>query len=274
MTKKLTQQQITVQQFQALTEGREQGLDFFYRKYASYLLIRATRATKNQCPAESIVQEAFLRLWLCRNHLKNETDVFPFLTSQVKSAIRIFYSKTREKFQRGLLSLEDMFNYAEYLHAYDPEADADQEQSDTIYLENREREDKEMLDRLYGLLPNINQEQQLFIRLCLKYNFDYERIAYYLGGISDYEVSMKVEKAINQLRQVIFSTEKMAAVALSTQELAHDAFTEQQSRIFHMRYELQLSFDDILQAMQLSVEVVSKLFIHAHTIIKKSKQIA
>ncbi len=98
--------------------------------------------------------------------------------------------------------------YQEFLLGYEVE---EEEEMDLVYLEKLEEEKQQRLDQLGNLLPSLNQQQQLFIKLCLKYSFNYERIAYYLGGISDYEVSLQVEKTIDTLRSVFNSSQKNGA---------------------------------------------------------------
>ncbi|HLS96246.1 RNA polymerase sigma factor (sigma-70 family) [Sphingobacterium allocomposti] len=264
--------QMHVQQYiHLLQSGQERGLDFFYRRHYGYFFFRAEKATQDVCAAESITQEAFLRLWLFRDQVKSETCVFEFLKTQVKLAIKTFYSKTRNRFYRSLIRLDGIEDYQEFLLGYEIE---EGEETDLVYLEQLEAEKKEKLAKLNGLLPHLNEEQQLFIRLCLKYDFNYERIAYYLGGISDYEVGLRIEKIIGTLRSIFDSSQKMEALSKRTHLAVQGEFNEQQAEIFRMRYDLQLSFDEIADALNLSGPTVRKLFIEAHAKIKRTKQTA
>jgi len=217
------------------------------------------------------VQEAFLRLWLFREQVESSEHLLTFIKQQVRSAIQVYYHKSRNRFNRSLLRLDGIEDYQEFLLGYELE---EEEKIDLVYLEKLEEEKQQRLDRLDKLLPSLNQEQQLFIRLCLQYSFNYERIAYYLGGISDYEVSLQVEKTIATLRAVFNSTEKMEQLNRSSKIVLEGEFSEQQTEIFHMRYELQLSFEQISEALQLSSSMVKQLFVQAHTKIKSTKQIA
>lgn len=264
--KKNTKNQLTY-----LNRGNEKGLDFFYTRFYSYFYLRSNRATQDTCIAASITQEAFLRLWLFRENVHTEDEVFHFLKAQIKSAIQAFYSKTRNSFHRSLLQLDAIENYQEFLVAYDESEDSDE---DLIYLEQLEDKKRQQLDKLNSLLPFLNLEQQLFIKLCLQYSFNYERIAYYLGGISDYEVSLKVEKTIDTLRSILNNTEKMNVVTPNSKLIAQGGLTDEQREIFLLRYELQLSFEQISQHMQLNTVTVKKIFLEAHSKIKPNKQTA
>ncbi|MBB2952468.1 hypothetical protein [Sphingobacterium sp. JUb56] len=254
-----------------LQNGDERGLNFFYNRFYGYLFASTFRATKDDCAAESIAQEALLRLWLYRKQVKDIDDTLTFLKAQVKSAIHAFYNTTRDRFHRNLLRLDGIENYQEFLMGYEME---EEEEMDLIYMEKLEEEKQERLDKLNKLLPSLNNQQQLFIKLCLKYSFNYERIAYYLGGISDYEVSLQVEKTIDTLRSVFNSSQQMELLNKPSKIVLQGEFNDQQAEIFHMRYELQFSFEQISEALKLNPSLVKQLFVQAHAKIKTAKKTA
>lgn len=264
--KKNTQDQLIY-----LNKGIEKGLNFFYAHFYPYFYGRTNRATQDTCIAASITQEAFLRLWLYRENVHSEADIFQFLKTQVRSAVHIYYSNSINRFHRSLLQLDAIENYQEFMIGYEVEEERDE---DLIYMEKLEDEKKDKLNKLNHLLPSLTIEQQLYIKLCLQYSFNYERIAYYLGGISDYEVNIQVEKTIDTLRSILNSKEKMSQVGKKSKIVTQGGLTDEQSEIFHMRYELLLSFEQISQQLQLTSTTVKKLFIEAHSKIKPSKQIA
>lgn len=256
---------------ESLHHGNENGLKFFYHKFYEYFFFRARRATDDECTGESIVQEAFLRLWLFRENVNSEADILDFLKSQVRSAIRAFYQKSRNRFHRSLLRLDSIEDYQEFMLGYELE---EEQEEDIVYLEQLEAEKKKKLERLNAVLPNLNTDQQLFVRLCLKHSFNYERIAYYMGGISDYEVSLRVEKTIDLLRNILNSEEKMQLITKPAEFRLNGEMTEEEAEVFRMRYELQYSFDKISEALQLDGGEVRTLFINAHAKIKSAKKMA
>lgn len=251
-----------------LQQGDEKGLNYFYNRYFTRILYRAQRATEDDCIGENIAQEAFFRLWLYRENIKTIEDITDFLHTQAKSAIHAYYYTTRHRFHRSLLRLDGIEDYQEFLLGYEVE------EEDPIYLEQLEKEKQDRLTKLNALLPSLNQEQQLFIRLCLKFSFNYERIAYHLGGISDYEVGLRVEQCIETLRNVFSSSEKMNVAVKSNKITLEGEFDEHQEEIFRMRYELQYSFDQISDSLNLCASTVRKLFVQAHAKLKESKRIA
>ncbi len=266
---KVLQQQNLEKQISFLQNGNERGLNFFYERFYGYLFARSFRATQDECAAESITQEALLRLWLYRQQVTDIDTIFSFLKAQVKAAINAFYKKSLNRFHRNLLRLDAIEDYQEFMFGYEIQ---EEQEMDLIYLEKLEEEKQQRLEKINQLLPNLNQEQQLFIKLCLKYSFNYERIAYYLGGISDYEVSLQVEKTIATLRSVLNCSQKMEILNKPSKIVLQGEFDDQQTKIFHMRYELQLSFDQIAESLKLTPICVKTLFIQAHAKIKSSNK--
>ncbi|WP_196937071.1 sigma factor-like helix-turn-helix DNA-binding protein [Sphingobacterium hungaricum] len=262
-------QQQTEKHVSFLREGDERGLAFFYQRFYAYLFAKTLRATKDDCAAASIAQEALLRLWLCRQQVKDASDILSFLKLQVNVSIQAFYSKSGNRFYRSLLSLDALQEFQHSVLGIDP---ADDEESDLIYSEELEQEKQQQLDKLNSLLPSLGQQQQLFIKLCLHYSFNYERIAYYLGGISEYEVGLQVEKTIETLRSVFFSVQKMNLLSQPPGIVLQGTLDKQQEEIFRMRYELQWSFEQISEALGLHCSAVKTIFVQAHSKIKKIKK--
>lgn len=269
--KRTLQRQQTEKHASLLQAGNERGLAFFYRRFYSYLFARAFRATQDDCAASSIAQESLLRLWLFREQAKCEETILTFLKAQVRAAIDTFFRKTRNRFHRSLLRLDGIEDYQEFMLGYEMEEDEDE---DTVYLDQLESEKKQQLEKLNSLLPNLDERQQLFIRLCLKYDFSYERVAYHLGGISDYEVAHRMEQCIANLKAALSGTARLDSATPAKPIVAEGMLTEEQVQVFAMRYDLQYSFEEIAAALNLDDAKVKSLFLQAHAAIRKSKKSA
>lgn len=154
-------------------------------------------------------------------------------------------------------------------YAYEDDSD-----TDTVYLEQLEHEKQLRLEKINQLLPNISQQQQLFIRLCLKYDFNYERIAHHVGGISDYEVGLRVERCIASLKSLLCDSQRLDTVARKKPLVSEGALTDEQAQVLNLRYELQYSFAEIAATLQLDDTKVKQLFIQAHAAVRKNKKSA
>lgn len=254
-----------------LNKGNERGLDYFYHSFYSSLYHKVKRLVKEDCAATSIVHEAFLRLWLFRKNMHSIDEISTFLHAQVQVGTKVFLEASHNRFYRSLLRIDAVVGGLELFYSHQV---AEEEERDIVYLDALDEENHSHLRQLYQLLPILKAEQQLCIRLCLKHGFDYERIGYYLGGISDYEVSRKIEKTICAIRAIVHSRSKMEVANQSPTIVPPDVLDEHQVAIFQMRYELHWSFDQISKSLALSPMLVKSLFVQAHIKIKQSKQTA
>ncbi|SEL29693.1 sigma factor-like helix-turn-helix DNA-binding protein [Parapedobacter koreensis] len=249
----------------------ESGLNYFYHAYYDYYAWRAYRFVKDDVVGHAIAQEAFLRLWLMRGVIRDVAHLHEFLGLQLRDAGMAYFRKTVNHFHRSMLRLDGIEDFQEFMLGYDVE---EEQEEDTVYLEQLEAEKQRQLEQINHLLPNLTDQQQLFIRLCLRYGFNYERIAHHLGGISDYEVAQRVEQCITNLKAALSDTAKLDSATRTKPLIAEGMLTEEQAQVLAMRYDLQYSFEEIAEALQLDDAKVKSLFVQAHTVIKKGKQSA
>jgi len=268
MTNKLPKSLLAKYYLKKLVQGEEQGLAYFYQLYFIPYVKRAERFVKDDAVAAYITQEAFLRLWLLRKTLNDVGGIEHFLFKQIREAAGAYYRKSSTRFQRSLLRLDAIEDYQEFMLGYEIERE---EEEGTVYLDALEEEKQKQLDRVHALLPNLSQQQQLFIKLCLQYSFNYDRIAWHLGGISDYEVAVKIEKTIATIKATLCDGQKLEVMTKPKRFKCEGGLSEEQAQILNMRYELQYSFEEIAEALNLEDTQVKKLFVAAYAVIKTKK---
>ena len=261
----------TADAFHRFKAGDETGLNYFYRAYYRHYAWRAERFVKDDAVGNTIAQEGFLRLWLVRDNIRDVAHLHEFLGHQLREAGMLYYRKSFNRFHRSMLRLDGIEDFQEFMLGYEMEDEAEE---DTVYLEQLEVEKQRKLEQVNRLLPNLTDQQQLFLRLCMRYSFSYERIAYYLGGISDYEVAQRVEQCIANLKAALADTAKLDGAKRTKPLITEGMLTEEQAQVLAMRYDLQYSFEEIAEALQLDDSKVKSLFVQAHAVIKKSKQSA
>lgn len=255
----------------ALKSGEEGGLNYFYEAYYKHYAYRAYRFVKEDVVAHAMAQEAFLRLWLMRGIIRDVAGLHEFLGSQLREAGKAYYGKTINRFHRSMLRLDGIEDFQEFMLGYELE---EAHEEDTVYLEKLEEEKQQHLEKLNGLLPHLDDRQRLFIKLCLRYAFNYERIAHHLGGISDYEVGLRVEQCIANLKAALSDTDKLDGATRTKPIVTEGALSDQQAEVLAMRYDLQYSFEEIADALQLDEMKVKSLFVQAHAVIRKTKKSA
>ncbi|NRF39104.1 sigma factor-like helix-turn-helix DNA-binding protein [Pedobacter foliorum] len=255
--------------FLKFTQGDEQGLEYFYNRLYPALFYKRSRYIKDEVNANCIVSEAFLRLWLIRNSITDPKHIETFLSDTTIKACKAYYKTSQHNFQRNMLRLDEIENYQEFLGGYDPEIEPDQDE--TIYQEELDERLKLQWRQVEAVIPNLAENQQLFIKLCLKYAFNYDRIAWHIGGISDYQVARTVEKTLETLKSILTSSGKLETAGKTSKFYFEGDLSEEQSKILHMRYELQYSFEEIARQLNLSQQQIQRTFVQAYTKIKKIK---
>jgi len=168
-----------------------------------------------------------------------------------------------------MLRLDEIENYQEFMAGYNPEEALDPDE--VIYQEELDERLKQQWRKVEAVIPNLTENQQLFIKLCLKYAFNYERIAWHIGGISDYQVARTVEKTLETLKSILTSSGKLETAGKNSKFKFEGDLCEEQSKILHMRYELQYSFEEIARVLNLSPEHIKRSFVLAYTKVKKVK---
>jgi len=256
--------------FLKFSQGDEKGLEYFYTRFYPSLYHKRKRYIKDDVNADCIVNEAFLRLWLIRSSITDPNHIQTFLLDTTFEACKAFYRTAKHSFQRNMLRLDEIENYQEFMAGYNPEEALDPDE--VIYQEELDERLNQQWRKVEAVIPNLSENQQLFIKLCLKYAFNYERIAWHIGGISDYQVARTVEKTLETLKAILTSSQKLEATAKTTKFKFEGDLCEEQSRIFHMRYELQYSFEEIARQLNLSQQHIQRTFAQASTKIKRIKK--
>lgn len=250
-----------------LKKGDEAGLSWFYGRFYRWYAYRAYRYIREDLDAHCIAQEAFLRLWIFRESIEDVPHLHRFMSRQVTDAGKSYHRRRSNQFRRQLLWFFDYDDPESLLSGNSPEW----AEGPLLEIEEPDEEDSERLESLNRLLPHLDSEQQLFIRLCLKYDFNYERIAFYLGGIREYEVAQRVSKCIDRLKSLLADSRKLSQVTRTQTFRVDRQLSPEQADILRLRYELGNSFEEIAADLRLSPEKVRALFIQAFTIIKSSK---
>ncbi|MFD2742710.1 MULTISPECIES: hypothetical protein [Sphingobacterium] len=243
-----------------LNSSNERALDYFYSCYYNELYKKALVGTGDDDVSRTLVQEAFFRLWLFRSHVLNVEDVEEFLHYEIKRAVREFYVNPSEQFHRNFIQLQSYHLHCNRCQMQDVDSD--------------ESEDRQSLqDRIYirkinALMPNIRQDQQVLIRLCLEYGFNYDRIADHLGGRSAQEVRFRVGQAIAHMRSVFENTEKLQQFEYASKDKNGVNLNPEEALVLHLRFEQHQTFDQIAEALDVDIQKANNLFVQAY---RKSK---
>lgn len=251
--------------FNMFQDGNEKGLEFFYHLLYPSLYYCGVRYIKDDLNADCIVSEAFLRLWLSRRKITEVGQIKIFVKKLMSDGCKAYYKTSNGRFHRNMLRLDEIESYQDFIGT------CDEDDSYPLYQQEPEEELKNQWKKVEAVIPNLTSEQQLFIRLCIKYSFDYSRIAWHIGGISDYQVARKVERTLQCLKAIITDTKKLNSVGKTSRFRFEGDVSEEQLMILQMRYELQYSFGEIASALNLSQGYIQQAFAAASLKIRKTK---
>jgi len=254
--------------FTKFKEGNEKGLEFFYKLLYPRIYYYGVKYIKDDVNADCIVNEAFLRLWLSRKIITCPEHIETFVRKLTSDGCRAYYKTSSNRFQRNMLRLDEIENYQDFMFGDDPNIE---NEADVFCHHEPNEEEKKQWERLEAVIPNLSQDQQLFIRLCIKYSFDYGQMAWHIGGISDYQVARRVERTLECLKAVVTNTEKLNKIEKTSRFRFEGDVSDEQSMILQMRYELQYSFTEIAEALSLDQGYIQKAFASASLKIKKIK---
>lgn len=243
------------------TQPKNQILIFngLYAKYYPLFAWRCERSVKDDVAASGMVQDAFLRVWLLRDQL-SVNEVYDFLKVQLKKSIYAYYDTAKNRFHANLFRLDELENPNFLLVDGNLEEEALEEPNLADQLEKQKQ-----WEQLNQLVANLTDTQQQLIKLCLKYNFSYDHIASYLGGISDYAVKKKVEVLLESLKRMLSGNQKLQQVSSKRPLVFNGSLDELQESIMQMRYELQYSFEEIAKALNLEQGYIQQAFVKAMT---------
>lgn len=243
---------------QNFTPSQLQTFNHLYAQYYKLFQWRCHRTIKNDVVASGIVQEAFLKTWLLRDKLSLE-EVYDFIKKQIKMAITTYYTAATNRFHKNLFRLDELEN-SDFLLV---DTIVEEEESPIAIDLEKQTVYQQQWEQLEQLLPNLSQQQQLLIRLCIKYNFSYDRMSYYLGGISDYAVGKQVAELIKNLKCILANSQKLQQVAQKTKLTFSGNLNELQQNIIKMRFELQYGFEEIAAHLHLSETQVKQAYARA-----------
>lgn len=247
--------------FEQLKLGCPKALAAVHTEYHRRLFWVGRQLLKDDFVIESLVQDAFLKLWVHRDRVETPEHIFYFLRFVMKRECISYYTRPKNKFFRNLYSLESFDNYPDYLAGYDPLGDAE-----TLKVQEREQAD---LDKVKKILPLLDAESSRFIALCLKYGFQYKAIAQAMG-ISITETGNKIKKSIQSLKTIL---DQGGALQEPTVKMkVQGVMTQQQAEVLKLRCEAKYSFTAIATALQLSQKEVHQEFMAAYKLVQDTQQ--
>ncbi|TDS65007.1 RNA polymerase sigma factor [Myroides indicus] len=242
--------------FELLKNGNPDVLQQIYARYGKSIFWLGKKIIDDEFVVETLVQDTFLKLWNCRDRIRDPMHIYFFLRFVMKRECFSHYAKPRNKFFKTVRSLESYENYQSYLAGYDP--------ADVIQNLKEQEINQNQFEEVIKVLPLLSAERKHLIELCLKYGFHYKAIAKVMGkGIT--ETSNEIKRTIEDIKKIINKENKLEnKIKIAAHTKTQVGITEKQSLILKMRYENKFSFAAIAGKLNLSQKQVHQEFMTAY----------
>lgn len=249
--------------FELLKNSEPAALVNIHTKYSRRIFWLGKSLIKDDFVIESLVQDAFLKLWIHRDTIETPDHIYFFLRFVMKRECISYYTKPKHQFYRKISSLENYENYPDYLLKDDSFTD-----SETL---KRHEADQEAFDQIKKVLPLLDAEKQHLIHLCLKFGFQYKAISGVMGT-SVTQTSNEVKRAIQDIKRVINMGGSSKQLQPSTKVTVKGVMTKEQKEVLRLRCEKNFSFATIADKLKLSQKEVHEKFIAAYKLMEEKHQ--
>lgn len=248
--------------FELLKNGNPDALQQIYARYGKSIFWLGKKIIDDEFVVETLVQDTFLKLWNCRDRIRDPMHIYFFLRFVMKRECFSHYAKPRNKFFKTVRSLESYENYQSYLAGYDP--------ADVIQNLKEQEINQNQFEEVIKVLPLLSAERKHLIELCLKYGFHYKAIAKVMGkGIT--ETSNEIKRTIEDIKKIINKENKLEnKIKIPSHTKTQVSITEKQSLILKMRYKNKFSFAVIAGKLNLSQKQVHQEFMTAYKLVQHS----
>ncbi len=251
LARKLSEQQL----YDLLKKGDPLALKHIHGRYHRLLCWLANQFLQDDFVVDTLVQDAFLKLWLHRDAIETPKHIIGFLRFVLKRDCISYLNVPKNKFNRLLHSLERFENYQNYLAGYDPEHDHE-------HL-LRQESDQKNADEVKKIIGVLDPRRKYLIELCLQYGFQYNPIAEAMGS-STVRISREVNKAIEELRNILTGNPAVNEVTASESKKVPATLSSRQIDIVQRRFEQISSFATIARDLNLPEKEVHREFLFAY----------
>lgn len=252
LPRKLTDHQL----YALLKKGNPTSLELVHVRYKRLLFWLGRQILEDDFVVETLVQDAFLKLWLHRDSIETPDHMICFLRFVLKRDCISYFNAPKNKFTRLTASLESFENYQDYLIGYDPRQDKEHLLT--------QQSDQRNVDEVKKVLNLLDPKRKHLIRLCLEYGFHYTPIAEAMGS-SVKDISNEVSRAIDDLRKILKGTSFDKTPRKTHRDPGQsDQLSSQQLEILKRRFEQKSSFIVIARELKLSEKEVHREFLSAY----------
>jgi RNA polymerase sigma factor (sigma-70 family) len=206
---------------------------------------------------ENIVQDAFLKLWDFRHTITSQDHAERFLKQTVKWECYAYFRNSSSRFHRQMIRL-DAFNNCDFIAGQD--STFLQEDAEGVFESRLQEAWKAIAHLCYG------REKQI-MELHFNKGLNHKQIAIRYG-LSIHSVTLIIEKCKLRLKTMLVNNGKRAVHLQATPDVRifhdqEDGLTNEQSKIYQLRFIGKYSFEQIAAMLNMPVSAVQAEYVKA-----------
>lgn len=236
--------------FSNFLNGYEPSLTYIYHHFSSSLHRYGLRIVKDEFVINTIVQEAFLKLWALRERMTSMDHIVRFLKLTMRWECMAYYRHPMETLYRNALRLN-------WMETWDVTSPMPEE---TIaQTENRLHLVRSMIPRLPG------NRQRTIVSFYVKEGMSVAQISSRLRSTTQ-SVSQELHEGLAHLRAMLAIPQRKEAVPVpvTTSNIKAIAnLNKEQSHIITLRRDMKYTFSQIADLLKLPQSYVQKQYVEA-----------
>jgi RNA polymerase sigma factor (sigma-70 family) len=236
--------------FNRFIQGDEQGLTGIYRHLSNPIRRYGLRMVHDEFVVNTIVQEAFLKLWAFRERMTDMDHIARFLKLTMRWECMAYYRHPMETLYRNALRLSWMETW---------DVASPPPEHDIVQTENRLHLVRSMIPRLPG------NRQRTIVSLYAKDGLTIKQIARRLQTTTQ-AITLELYQGLDLLRALLLGPEKKGAAPPSPPGAAITliaGLSKEQSHIVTMRRNMKYTFGQIAGLLKLPQPYVQKQYVEA-----------
>lgn len=241
-----------------------------YRKNYSVLKRYGLSLLNDKFIVDTIVQEAFLKLWDYRATIGSVDHALAFLKMNIKWECYAYFRSPAGRFQRNLTYLDAIENSDSLFGIHNSEAEEDRD-------DMTDRRLKAINDMIPFL---INGRERDVLKLYYSDGFNCKQIAQRYG-ITVSKAALDLRSGIAKLRAMVASPQQVFAKSNIACEVSAakrvwlydiEGLNKEQSKIYRLRIECKYSFQLIARSLNLPQAYVQKEYVKAWKAVSLQKK--
>jgi RNA polymerase sigma factor (sigma-70 family) len=246
----LTIQNISL--FTRFKNGDQNAFTLMYEDMYPTVYRYGYRIVEDSFLIDTLVQEAFEKLWNLRHRITSMLHALRFLRLMVRWGCVNYFRQPQTRFQRSIV----------YLDVWDANmafCSADDDPGPESFSE-------EQVQAVYNVIPYLPPGRQTIVQLHFRYGFSLKQIAGRFGT-TNHRMQVEVQKCVLRLKSIIRASGKLPA----GHAVVHGILTGMHEQVYTLRITKRYTITRIAEEMGLSPAETLSIYTKAAKLIRQQQ---